>query len=65
MAETDANKADIDNHFWLEFDTLPKNEQVILRGELRKVVKKLPDLAADLQDRVVLFSEKHQTKQAA
>jgi hypothetical protein len=65
MAETDTSKSDIDNRFWNEFDALSENEQKILREELKKVVKKLPDLAADLQDRVVVFSDKHRAKQAA
>jgi hypothetical protein len=65
MAETDASKSDIDNRFWNEFDALSENEQKTLREELKKVVKKLPELVADLQDRVVAFSDKHRTKQAA
>jgi hypothetical protein len=65
MAETDASKSDIDNRFWHEFDALSESEQKTLKDELKKVVKKLPDLVADLQYRVVVFSEKNRTKQAA
>jgi hypothetical protein len=65
MAETDTSKSDIDNRFWNEFDALSENDKKALRDELKKVVKKLPDLVADLQDRVVVFSEKNRTKQAA
>jgi hypothetical protein len=65
MAETDASKSDIDNRFWNEFDALSENEQKTLRDELKKVVKKLPELTADLLNRVVGFSEKNRAKQAA
>jgi hypothetical protein len=65
MAETDASKSDIDNRFWNEFDALSENEQKTLRDELKKVVKKLPELTTDLLNRVVGFSEKNRAKQAA
>ena len=65
MAETDAVKSDIDNRFWNEVDALPEFEQKTMKEELKKVVKKLPELAADLRDRVVDFSEKIRTRQAA
>lgn len=65
MAETDASKADIDNRFWNEFDALPEFEQKTMKEELKKVVKKLPELTADLRDRVVDFSEKNSKRQAA
>ncbi len=65
MAETDASKSDIDNRFWNEFDVLPEFEQKTMKEELKKVVKKLPELTADLRDRVVDFSEKNSKRQAA
>jgi hypothetical protein len=65
MAETDASKSDIDNRFWNEFDALSENEQKTMREELKKVVKKLPELTADLLNRVVSFSENRNQKQAA
>jgi hypothetical protein len=65
MAETDASKSEIDNRFWSEFDALSEFEQKTMRDELKKVVKKLPELTADLLNRVVGFSENSRAKQAA
>lgn len=65
MAETDVSKSDIDNRFWIEFDALSENEQKIIREELKKVVKKLPELTTDLLDRVVVFFDNNRAKQAA
>ena len=65
MAETDASKSGIDNRFWNEFDALPEFKQKTMKEELKKVVKKLPELTADLRDRVVDFSEKNSKRQAA
>jgi hypothetical protein len=65
MAETDASKSDIDNRFWNEFDALSEFEQKTMKEELKKVVKKLPELTADLLNRTVGFSENRNQKQAA
>ena len=65
MAETEDEKGKIDARFWLEFKSLPSEEQADLKRSFREATQKLPFLTNDLLVRVKEYSLSQIPKKAA
>jgi len=51
MAESDAERQQLNDRFWRDAETLLPAEQQLLRAELTRCFLRLPGMAADLTER--------------